>query len=160
MESGLDPQMSNTSHGSEDESLMEMGSGSFGCSRYRRRCKIRAPCCDEIFDCRHCHNESKFKKIKDAIESHNTARCSIGPTKGVGDLNLEALSALEKKGNEKIFILFRLLLIIYIPPCLWPSKVMSDILFCKFSFFFVNKVVTRRGYTTAAFFVVVVLPVM
>ncbi|CAL5345854.1 unnamed protein product [Camellia sinensis] len=107
MESGLDPQMSNTSHGSEDESLMEMGSGSFGCSRYRRRCKIRAPCCDEIFDCRHCHNESKFKKIKDAIESHNTARCSIGPTKGVGDLNLEALSALEKKGNEKIFILIQ-----------------------------------------------------
>ncbi|GMP50246.1 hypothetical protein CsSME_00016943 [Camellia sinensis var. sinensis] len=59
MENGLDPQMSNTSHGSEDESLMEMGSGSFGCSHYRRRCKIRAPCCDEIFDCRHCHNESK-----------------------------------------------------------------------------------------------------
>lgn len=29
------------------------------CSHYRRRCKIRAPCCDEIFDCRHCHNESK-----------------------------------------------------------------------------------------------------
>ncbi|CAL5433208.1 unnamed protein product [Camellia sinensis] len=59
MESGLDPQMSNTSHGSEDESLMAMGSGSFGFSHYRRRCKIRAPCCDEIFDCRHCHNESK-----------------------------------------------------------------------------------------------------
>ncbi|KAL7240040.1 hypothetical protein ACSBR2_005828 [Camellia fascicularis] len=39
----------------------------------------------------------KFKKIKDAIESHNTARCSIGPTKGVGDLNLEALSAPQKK---------------------------------------------------------------
>ncbi|KAL7240039.1 hypothetical protein ACSBR2_005828 [Camellia fascicularis] len=40
---------------------------------------------------------AKFKKIKDAIESHNTARCSIGPTKGVGDLNLEALSAPQKK---------------------------------------------------------------
>ncbi|KAI8563262.1 hypothetical protein RHMOL_Rhmol03G0099200 [Rhododendron molle] len=48
--------MSNTSGA---ESLMEMGSGLFGCSHYRRRCKIRAPCCDEIFDCRHCHNESK-----------------------------------------------------------------------------------------------------
>ncbi|CAL5407955.1 unnamed protein product [Camellia sinensis] len=109
MESGLDPQMSNTSHGSEDESLMEMGSGSFGCSHYRRRCKIRAPCCDEIFDCRHCHNESKdviqripnflmalntfnsFKKIKDAIESHNTARCSIGPTKVMYQKSIELL---------------------------------------------------------------------
>ncbi|CAL5430222.1 unnamed protein product [Camellia sinensis] len=50
---------------------------------------------------------AKFKKIKDAIESHNTARCSIGPTKGVGDLNLEALSAPQKKGNEKIFILIQ-----------------------------------------------------
>ena len=29
------------------------------CSHYRRRCKIRAPCCNEIFDCRHCHNEAK-----------------------------------------------------------------------------------------------------
>ncbi|KAK4345748.1 hypothetical protein RND71_035924 [Anisodus tanguticus] len=31
----------------------------FLCSHYRRRCKIRAPICDEIFDCRHCHNDSK-----------------------------------------------------------------------------------------------------
>ena len=31
----------------------------FRCSHYRRRCKIRAPCCDEVFDCRHCHNEAK-----------------------------------------------------------------------------------------------------
>lgn len=29
------------------------------CSHYKRRCKIRAPCCNEIFDCRHCHNEAK-----------------------------------------------------------------------------------------------------
>lgn len=35
----------------------------------------------------------QFQKIKDAIELHNTARCSIGPPIGVGDLNLEALSA-------------------------------------------------------------------
>lgn len=34
------------------------------CSHYRRRCQIRAPCCDEIFDCRHCHNEAKV------IDSH------------------------------------------------------------------------------------------
>ncbi|KAL7248014.1 hypothetical protein ACSBR2_002833 [Camellia fascicularis] len=74
MESGLDPQMSNTSHGSEDESLMEMGSGSFGCSHYRRRCKIRAPCCDEIFDCRHCHNESKNSLEVNPLNRHDIPR--------------------------------------------------------------------------------------
>lgn len=30
----------------------------FRCTHYRRRCKIRAPCCDAIFSCRHCHNDS------------------------------------------------------------------------------------------------------
>lgn len=39
----------------------------------------------EAFSC----SLAKFQKIKDAIELHNTARCSIGPPKGIGDLNLE-----------------------------------------------------------------------
>ncbi|KAA0048892.1 thioredoxin-like 2 [Cucumis melo var. makuwa] len=39
----------------------------------------------ESFSC----SLAKFQKIKDAIEMHNTARCSIGPPKGVGDLILE-----------------------------------------------------------------------
>ncbi|XP_021279550.1 thioredoxin-like 2, chloroplastic [Herrania umbratica] len=43
----------------------------------------------ESFSC----SLAKFQKIKDAIELHNTARCSIGPPKGVGDLNLESVSA-------------------------------------------------------------------
>ncbi|GKV14022.1 hypothetical protein SLEP1_g24957 [Rubroshorea leprosula] len=43
----------------------------------------------ESFSC----SLAKFQKIKDAIEMHNTARCSIGPPKGVGDLNLEVLSS-------------------------------------------------------------------
>ncbi|WVZ56920.1 hypothetical protein U9M48_007385 [Paspalum notatum var. saurae] len=30
----------------------------FGCKHYRRRCRIRAPCCGDVFHCRHCHNES------------------------------------------------------------------------------------------------------
>ncbi|XP_073307935.1 thioredoxin-like 2, chloroplastic isoform X2 [Primulina huaijiensis] len=33
---------------------------------------------------------SLAKKIKDATEIHNTDRCSIGPPKGVGDLNFES----------------------------------------------------------------------
>jgi hypothetical protein len=28
------------------------------CKHYRRRCRIRAPCCNDVFHCRHCHNES------------------------------------------------------------------------------------------------------
>ncbi|XP_068653072.1 thioredoxin-like 2, chloroplastic [Aristolochia californica] len=38
----------------------------------------------ESFSC----SLAKFQKIKDAIETHNTARCSIGPPAGVGDLDL------------------------------------------------------------------------
>lgn len=33
------------------------------CSHYRRRCRIRAPCCNEIYDCRHCHNEAKVSLL-------------------------------------------------------------------------------------------------
>jgi RING finger/CHY zinc finger protein 1 len=33
----------------------------YGCAHYKRRCKIRAPCCHEVFGCRHCHNEAKHK---------------------------------------------------------------------------------------------------
>ncbi|KAG6409624.1 hypothetical protein SASPL_127665 [Salvia splendens] len=32
----------------------------YGCSHYHRRSQIRAPCCNEIFDCHHCHNEAKL----------------------------------------------------------------------------------------------------
>ncbi|KAI8553546.1 hypothetical protein RHMOL_Rhmol05G0024600 [Rhododendron molle] len=43
----------------------------------------------EAFSC----SLAKFQKIKDAIITHNTDRCSIGPPKGVGDLSLETSSA-------------------------------------------------------------------
>ncbi|KAI4311191.1 hypothetical protein MLD38_036104 [Melastoma candidum] len=35
---------------------LEYGKMVYGCQHYRRRCKIRAPCCNEVFPCRHCHN--------------------------------------------------------------------------------------------------------
>ncbi|KAJ0027344.1 hypothetical protein Pint_35736 [Pistacia integerrima] len=59
---------------SSEESLMELGSGNFGCSHYRRGCKIRTPCCDEIFDCRHCHNESKNSMEVDPHHRHDVPR--------------------------------------------------------------------------------------
>ncbi|XP_062091015.1 thioredoxin-like 2, chloroplastic [Humulus lupulus] len=46
----------------------------------------------ESFSC----SLAKFQKIKDAIATHNTARCSIGPPKGVGDILLPALAPRDK----------------------------------------------------------------
>jgi primosomal protein N' len=50
-------------HDLHDELLqtqrLSLGLKNYGCSHYRRRCRIRAPCCNEVFDCRHCHNDVK-----------------------------------------------------------------------------------------------------
>ncbi|THU70179.1 hypothetical protein C4D60_Mb08t22290 [Musa balbisiana] len=43
---------------SSDDARLGFGKMGYGCKHYKRRCKIRAPCCNEIFCCRHCHNES------------------------------------------------------------------------------------------------------
>ncbi|KAJ1689450.1 hypothetical protein LUZ63_013605 [Rhynchospora breviuscula] len=43
-----------------------------GCAHYKRRCKIRAPCCNQIFGCRHCHNEAM-----NSMEVHKTKRHEI-----------------------------------------------------------------------------------
>ena len=37
----------------------ERGRGEYGCAHYRRRCRLVAPCCGEVFTCRHCHNEKR-----------------------------------------------------------------------------------------------------
>ncbi|XP_042499978.1 thioredoxin-like 2, chloroplastic isoform X1 [Macadamia integrifolia] len=48
----------------------------------------------ESFSC----SLAKFQKIKDAIATHNTDRCSIGPPEGIGDLNLpETFTAAKEK---------------------------------------------------------------
>lgn len=54
----------------------EKGSLQHGCTHYRRRCKIRAPCCNEVFDCRHCHNEAKAVE-KDDSKRHEIVRHKI-----------------------------------------------------------------------------------
>lgn len=43
----------------ETSARLDVGRLQYGCVHYRRRCRIRAPCCNEIYDCRHCHNEAK-----------------------------------------------------------------------------------------------------
>ncbi|KAG6411260.1 hypothetical protein SASPL_129338 [Salvia splendens] len=50
----------------------------------------------ESFSC----SLAKFQKIKDAIALHNTDRCSIGPPRGIGDLNLGGLTSSKEKLSE------------------------------------------------------------
>ncbi|RDX93671.1 E3 ubiquitin-protein ligase MIEL1, partial [Mucuna pruriens] len=40
------------------EKREEFGKLQYGCEHYKRRCKILAPCCNQIFPCRHCHNDA------------------------------------------------------------------------------------------------------
>ncbi|KAH6818878.1 CHY-type/CTCHY-type/RING-type Zinc finger protein [Perilla frutescens var. frutescens] len=62
---------------SKDGIQMEFSSANYGCKHYRRRCKIRAPCCDEIFDCRHCHNEAKNGLEINPIHRHDVPRHKV-----------------------------------------------------------------------------------
>ncbi|XP_051137601.1 probable E3 ubiquitin-protein ligase RZFP34 isoform X2 [Andrographis paniculata] len=53
---------------------LDKGYLEYGCSHYRRRCRIRAPCCKEIFDCHHCHNEAKNDISTDQKLRHDVPR--------------------------------------------------------------------------------------
>ncbi|KAH9615766.1 hypothetical protein KSS87_008703 [Heliosperma pusillum] len=57
--------------------LLDVSSGNHGCKHYRRRCKIRAPCCNDIYDCRHCHNEAKNGIKIDPMDRHDIPRHHI-----------------------------------------------------------------------------------
>ena len=48
-----------------------------GCKHYKRGCKIIAPCCNEAFWCRHCHNEEKYDNIIDPKIAHKLERKDI-----------------------------------------------------------------------------------
>ncbi|PWZ16375.1 Thioredoxin-like 2, chloroplastic [Zea mays] len=50
----------------------------------------------EAFSC----SLAKFQKLKDAIAMHNTARCSIGPPVGVGDVDLLDSASPQEKPAE------------------------------------------------------------
>ncbi|GJM95505.1 hypothetical protein PR202_ga12248 [Eleusine coracana subsp. coracana] len=41
----------------------DVGKLEHGCEHYRRRCKIVAPCCGQVFPCRHCHNEATVRLL-------------------------------------------------------------------------------------------------
>lgn len=40
--------------------IEDKSAGQIGCDHYRRRARIVAPCCNEDFWCRHCHNAAKY----------------------------------------------------------------------------------------------------
>ncbi|XP_038680803.1 E3 ubiquitin-protein ligase MIEL1 [Tripterygium wilfordii] len=48
----------------------------FGCDHYKRRCKIRAPCCNQVFSCRLCHNEAT-SSLSDPKDRHEIVRHDI-----------------------------------------------------------------------------------
>jgi RING finger/CHY zinc finger protein 1 len=48
-----------TSHLAEGEQGSNRGCMQKGCTHYKRRCKLVASCCGEVFWCRHCHNHVK-----------------------------------------------------------------------------------------------------
>ncbi|BAS82273.1 Os03g0145900 [Oryza sativa Japonica Group] len=56
---------------------MDLAVEQYGCVHYRRKCKIRAPCCGEIFDCRHCHNEAKDSLEVSISDRHEIPRHEI-----------------------------------------------------------------------------------
>ncbi|KAF5188764.1 hypothetical protein FRX31_021651 [Thalictrum thalictroides] len=39
-----------------DSERQDIGKLEYGCEHYKRRCKIRGPCFNKVFTCRHCHN--------------------------------------------------------------------------------------------------------
>ncbi|KAI3690239.1 hypothetical protein L2E82_48217 [Cichorium intybus] len=47
-----------------------------GCEHYRRRCKLRAPCCNKVFSCHHCHNKYT-SELKNPKERHKMVRQDV-----------------------------------------------------------------------------------
>ncbi|XP_042481824.1 probable E3 ubiquitin-protein ligase RZFP34 isoform X2 [Macadamia integrifolia] len=60
-----------------NNNVTEKGLMEYGCSHYQRRCRIRAPCCNEIFYCRHCHNESKNNIKVERAHRHDLPRHQV-----------------------------------------------------------------------------------
>ncbi|CAH1415079.1 unnamed protein product [Lactuca virosa] len=55
---------------------LDYGKMGYGCKHYRRRCMIRAPCCNEIFGCRHCHNEAT-NMLNSPSDRHDLVRYDV-----------------------------------------------------------------------------------
>ncbi|XP_039035754.1 E3 ubiquitin-protein ligase MIEL1-like [Hibiscus syriacus] len=54
----------------------DFGKLEHGCDHYKRRCKILAPCCNKIFPCRHCHNETS-NSLSNPKDHHDLVRQDV-----------------------------------------------------------------------------------
>ncbi|KAF3629982.1 putative bifunctional 3-dehydroquinate dehydratase/shikimate dehydrogenase, chloroplastic-like [Capsicum annuum] len=70
------PAIEGDDHNSAELDRQNVGKMLYGCEHYRRRCKLRAPCCNEIFTCRHCHNEAK-SALSNPKERHEIVRHNV-----------------------------------------------------------------------------------
>jgi len=56
-----------------------------GCSHYKRKCKLVAPCCDQIFSCRFCHDDAVTghvidrRKVVQVVCGRCSFRQDVGP---------------------------------------------------------------------------------
>ena len=48
-----------------------------GCEHYKRGCKLRAPCCGEVFSCRFCHDAVKSEAVTDPQQKHTMNRHQV-----------------------------------------------------------------------------------
>nr|ACU19684.1 unknown [Glycine max] len=55
---------------------LDFGKMGYGCKHYRRRCRIRAPCCNELYFCRHCHNEAT-SMLSNPFDRHELVRQDV-----------------------------------------------------------------------------------
>ncbi|XP_048494070.1 probable E3 ubiquitin-protein ligase RZFP34 isoform X3 [Beta vulgaris subsp. vulgaris] len=62
------------------DDLLDVGYMEYGCQHYQRRCRIRAPCCNEIFDCHHCHNEAMNNINLEKTKRHDIPRHQVHQT--------------------------------------------------------------------------------
>ncbi|KAL1810530.1 hypothetical protein ACET3Z_027520 [Daucus carota] len=63
------------SHEEARDNQLDKGHLKYGCTHMPRRCRIRAPCCNEIFNCRYCHDD----ELKDG---HIGVRCVLRDAQG------------------------------------------------------------------------------
>ncbi len=49
----------------------------YGCEHYLRKCKIIAPCCNDIYSCRLCHDEEKYDLLVNEKLRHKIDRFNI-----------------------------------------------------------------------------------
>eukprot|EP00920_Eleutheroschizon_duboscqi_P039253 GHVT01094585.1.p1 GENE.GHVT01094585.1~~GHVT01094585.1.p1 ORF type:complete len:505 (-),score=87.21 GHVT01094585.1:2508-4022(-) len=75
--SSSSPSSSSSSLTQQPQLSIEPGAKQYGCRHYIRRCQVIAPCCQEKFWCRHCHNDIKNGTSVSPREAHEMDRKAV-----------------------------------------------------------------------------------